>query len=367
MAKTVNDRLAAEAIRRRIMLLRYGNHEAQELIDILRLANPNITSALLQGVENMRANNMTSARTKALTRLVYGATKDAYENVYDSFNTKLEKFSKAETSYGAGVLRGAIPKPVIALLDQDIVTASWQQVLASTSSRAIMGQTIEDWFTSGLPADMTKKLVSTVQNSILQGVPSAQAVAQVRKGAAWGNQERNLATVVHTAINHVAADARELTLRENASLIKEREWLSTLDNHTSDTCIVRDRLRYSVETPVKPIGHKIPYGAGPGKIHPRCRSTETYVVKSYKELGLNVDEVPESVRASMTGEVPESMNYYKWLTEKASPRAQDEVLGVTRADMLRSGEYKASDFFDDGKRIPLEKLLELDKRDGITP
>lgn len=366
MAKTVNDKLAAEAIRRRIMLLRYGNNEAQDLIAILRAANPDITAAMLQGVEGMNANNMTPARSRALTNLVLNATKGAYANILETLSTDLSAFSKAETGYQANLLKTAIPETVLRLIDGEIVTATWQQVLAATTSRALMGQTIDQWFKTTLPTNMSKTLINAVQAGILQGTPSAQVIAQIRKSAVWGNQERDLATITHTAINSVAADARDMTLRENASMIKAREWLSTLDNKTSDICIVRDKLQYTVDVPVKPIGHTIPYGAGPGKIHWRCRSTETWVTKSYRELGIDMDELPEGTRASMDGQVPAGMNYMQFI-EQASPRVQDEVLGVTRADMLRSGKYKASDFFDDGKRIPLSKLLELDKRDGIKP
>lgn len=362
---TVNEKLAAEAVRRRIMLLRYGNKEAQDLIAILRKANPAITAAMLEGVEGLSASNMTPARLRALSRLVLTQTQAAYSNILKTLNGDMEDFGTAEADYNSSLLLKTIPGPVLDYLKKDIKATSWQQVLATLSSRAVMGRTIDQWFSVKLPTDLANSLVNGVQAAILQGTPSVKAVNQIRKSAVWGNQERDLATVTHTAINFIAADARELTRKANADLIKERSWLSTLDNKTSTICIVRDGLRYTADTPVKPIGHDIPYGAGPGKIHFRCRSTETWVIKSFRELGIPVDELPEGVRASMSGEVPASMNYLQWLQERASPRVQEEVLGVTRADMLRAGKYKASDFYDNGALIPLSRLLELDKRDGV--
>lgn len=365
MATTVNDKLAAEAVRRRVMLLRYGNQEAQDLIEVLRKANPRIAAAMLEGLEGMTATSQTPARLKALRRLVLNEVNDAYSAIIKKLNGDLEDFSTAETAYHAVTLRNAIPAAVLKLAGKEIKTASWQQVLATLNSRAVMGSTVNEWFNTRLPQELTNNLISAVQQGIIQGTPSTQIVAQVRKGAVWGNHERNLATVTHTAINFVSADARENTRAANADLIKARQWLSTLDNKTSTICIVRDQLRYTADTPPKPIGHEIPYGAGPGKIHFRCRSTETWITKSWRELGIDADELPEGTRASMNGEVPASMNYMQWLQERASPRVQEEVLGVTRADMLRAGKFKASDFFDDGKLIPLSKLLALDKRDGL--
>ena len=362
---TVNEKLAAEAVRRRIMLLRYGNHEAQELIAVLRKANPRIAAAMLEGLQGMNATNSTPARLRALSRLVLGEANDVYSQILKKLNGDMEDFGTAEAAYHATTLRNVIPDAVLKLLDKRIETVTWQQVLSTVSSRAMMGATINEWFGKKLPEQLTASLVNGVQQGIIQGVSTMDIVAQVRKGAAWGNHERNLATVTHTAINFVAADARELTRKANSDLIKERNWLSTLDNKTSVICITRDGKRYTASTPVKPIGHDIPYGAGPGKIHMRCRSTETWVVKSFRELGIPVDDLPEGTRASMNGEVPAGMNYLQWLQEKASPRVQEEVLGVTRADMLRAGKFRAEYFYDNGQMIPLSKLLALDKRDGI--
>lgn len=362
---SVNEKLAAEAVRRRIMLLRYGNQEAQDLIAILRKANPKITAAMLEGVEGLNANNMTPARLRALSKLVLNETNAVYTKILSTLNGDMEAFGTAEAAYNRNLLTSTIPKAVLEYLKTDIKATSWQQILATLSSRAVMGRTIDQWFNQKLPTDLANSLVNGLHNAILQGTPSVQAVSQIRKSAVWGNQERDLSTVTHTAINFIAADARELTRKANDDLIKERQWLSTLDNKTSTVCIVRDGLRYTASTPVKPIGHETPYGAGPGKIHFRCRSTETWVVKSFRELGIPVDELDEGTRASMNGEVPSSMNYLSWLQTKASARVQEEVLGVTRADMLRAGKYKAQDFYDDGKLIPLSRLLELDKRDGL--
>lgn len=362
---TVNEKLASEAVRRRIMLLRYGNNLAQLLINELREANPSITASLLQGVEGMNARNTTPARLNALRRLVLNETTDVYTAILKKLNGEMDKFGTAETEYHANTLRSGIPPAVLKLLDKKIETTSWQQVLASVNSRAVMGSTIEKWFNTRLPEELTAGLVNGVQKGIIEGVPSTKIISEIRKGGAWGNNERNLATVTHTAINFVAADARELTRAANADLIKQRQWLSTLDNKTSVICIVRDGLLYTADKEPKPIGHNIPYGAGPGKIHFRCRSTETWVVKSFRELGIDIDELDEGTRASMNGEVPAGMNYMQWLQEKASPRVQEEVLGVTRADMLRDGKFSAESFFDDGKLIPLDKLLALDKRDGL--
>ena len=125
-------------------------------------------------------------------------------------------------------------------------------------------------------------------------------------------------------------------------------------NKTSHDCIIRDRLRYTLEN--KPIGHKVPYLQGPGKIHFCCRSTESLILKSWRELGIDVDEMDEGTRASMDGQVPAKTTYLEWL-RKQFPQRQDDVLGAERGRMFRAGEIELGEMFTDkGEWISLKQL-----------
>ena len=60
------------------------------------------------------------------------------------------------------------------------------------------------------------------------------------------------------------------------------------------------------------------------------------VLKSWKELGIDLQELPTGTRASMDGQVPADLTYNKWL--KGKPAAfQDDVLGPTRGKLFRAG------------------------------
>ncbi|MGC0979810.1 hypothetical protein [Pantoea agglomerans] len=91
---------------------------------------------------------------------------------------------------------------------------------------------------------------------------------------------------------------------------------------------------YSIDG--KPIGHKIPYIRGPGRAHFCCRSTETLVLKSWREMGIPVDEMPPGTRASMDGQQPAETTYADWLSRQSLAR-QKAVLGDTRARLLQAG------------------------------
>ena len=55
----------------------------------------------------------------------------------------------------------------------------------------------------------------------------------------------NAASIAKTAVNHLAATARNSFTSANSDIVKGKQWLSTLDNKTSHDCIIRDLLRYT--------------------------------------------------------------------------------------------------------------------------
>jgi hypothetical protein len=149
--------------------------------------------------------------------------------------------------------------------------------------------------------------------------------------------------VVRTAISHTAAFTRERFYEANAKLVASVQWVSTLDNRTSPMCRLRDGLQYTQDTH-KPIGHSVPWGAGPGALHWCCRSTSTVVTKSWKRLtGVDIEEFSPSTRASMDGQVPEETTYAEWLGKQSASR-QDEILGPTRGALLRKGGLELGRF-----------------------
>jgi hypothetical protein len=82
-------------------------------------------------------------------------------------------------------------------------------------------------------------------------------------------------------------------------------------------------------------------------------------LKSWKELGISLKEAPEGTRASMNGQIPESLTYPKWL-KKQTTEIQNEALGKSRAVLFRSGKLKIKEFIDRRNR-PLT-LKQLQKR-----
>lgn len=87
-----------------------------------------------------------------------------------------------------------------------------------------------------------------------------------------------------------------------------------------------------------------------------CRSTMRLLTKSWRELGFDIDEIPESTRASMDGQVKQGLTYEDWLKGK-TPEEQDKVLGKGKADLWRRGVITFRDMLDQtGRPMTLKQL-----------
>lgn len=230
-------------------------------------------------------------------------------------------------------------------------------------AQPFQGRLLSEW-ADNLEADRMARVVNAMRRGYLQGDTTETIARQVRGIASKGYKDgalqlsrTNAASITKTAVNHLAATARTNFAEANGDVLKGKQWLSTLDNKTTPTCIIRDRLRYTLDN--KPVGHKVPYLQGPGKIHFCCRSTETLITKSWRELGIDSNELDEDTRASMDGQVPADTTYLDWLARQSLPR-QDEILGPERAALYRAGELKLGEMFTDkGEWISLARLKAL--------
>ena len=138
--------------------------------------------------------------------------------------------------------------------------------------------------------------------------------------------------------------AREQTYAENEDLIKGVQWVSTLDDKTSPVCRGRDGIVYESDRGPRPPAH------------PNCRSTTTPVLKSWKELGINLKEAPAGTRASLNGQVPATETYNSWL-KKQPVEFQDDVLGPARGKLYRKGGVSMDKFTDaSGDQYTLKQL-----------
>jgi SPP1 gp7 family putative phage head morphogenesis protein len=171
---------------------------------------------------------------------------------------------------------------------------------------------------------------------------------------------RDAFSVTRTAVQTIANDARLATFEANEDIIKEVQWISTLDSRTSDICVARSGLIWTFPG-YKPKGHDIPWLGGP-PAHWACRSTVIPITKTFRELGIDQDEVPASTRASMDGQIAADTTFAQFLASKP-PQFADEMLGKGRAQLWRDGKITLQDLLNP-KGVPLT-LRQLEAEYGM--
>lgn len=190
--------------------------------------------------------------------------------------------------------------------------------------------------------NLTQSQINIIENRITNGWARGQTVqeivrslrgtrAQNFRDGTMAQVDRSNQAIVHTTVQHASSQARQETWEANSDILDGYEWLSTLDNKTSQICRTLDGKVFKV-------------GLGPmPPIHIRCRST-TLPAISDEYLVLDIDETRPSIGPlGNVRQVPADLTYYEWL--KRQPKSfQETAIGKARAKLLRDGGLTAEEF-----------------------
>lgn len=226
----------------------------------------------------------------------------------------------------------------------------------------IQGNPVKDWW-KAQAVDTQFKFMGQVRAGLTGGETNQQIISRiVGKAGSTGVMDitrRNAAALVQTSVQAVANDARRNTWQANDDIVKGIEQVSTLDSHTSLTCVAYSGCQWDLD--YKPIGKKqLPYKSGTPR-HFNCRSLEVPVTKTFAEMGLDIPEAPRTTRASDEGQISVDTTFDGFLNRKTKAY-QDEMLGAGRADLWRDGKITLRDLVNgEGRPRSLQELTELAK------
>ncbi|MGY2258125.1 hypothetical protein [Pseudomonas sp. SDO55104_S430] len=359
---TVNQVLEDEQVAHSVSLEKYKVGVVRRIIALLNRSDAELSSALSAALERLPAESFTVERLELLLAEVRAINAQAYAAVAQELQSDLKELAGYEANWQQALFEKTIPEPVQVRFP--IASVSAEQAYAAALSRPFQGRLLKDWGTE-IAADRMVKVRNAVRTGYLEGKTTDQIIRSIRgtraAGYADGFLERprkDLAAVVRTAVSHTAATARQEFNKANEEILKADKWVSTLDNKTSPMCRIRDQLQYTAVTH-KPIGHKVPWLQGPGKIHWCCRSTSSPVTKSWRELGIPLDEMTPAQRASMDGQVPGNTTYSEWLNRQSDARKL-EVLGPARYQMLKDGKDLEDFYTPTGEWMTLDQMRARD-------
>lgn len=231
-----------------------------------------------------------------------------------------------------------------------IPTAAYLETLASDT--IIQGVTQSGWW-SKQSSDASFKFQSAVRQGLVSAETTPQIVRRVRD--VMDLSRRNAETLVHTSVQSVANTTREKIFADNDDVMSGKEWSSALDRKTCPTCGALDGKRWTTDG--KPIKHSMVYQIPPK--HFRCRCSMVPVLKTWAELGINMDELPDGTRASMEGQVNDK-TFEDWLKRKTETDHSfaDRTLGKGRAELWKSGKITMDQMIQGGKPLTIIQLKE---------
>lgn len=350
---TLNEKIADQIVRHQVYIQRFGGGTMQAIMALLNRADSDVSDQITRRAARIAEKGFdsgpeTTKRLNSMIAEIRQINRGAYQAAGKELTDRLRDFSEYESNWQTGLLVDGLPSGV------RVRRPPMQLVRAAAMARPFQGRLLSEWL-DGMESAKSARVRDAVRLGLVEGQTIDQIVRRIRgsrvAGYADGLMEidrRAAATMVRTAVNHTASVARDEVWAANDDIIKELAWHATLDGRTCPTCGALD-------------GKTFPIGKGPRTPrHHGCRCTMVPVLKSWREMGIDVDEIEPSTRASMNGQVPASLNYGEWLA-KQSVSVQNDVLGPTRADMFRTGKVTLDSFVDGGGRpISLAELRQIE-------
>jgi SPP1 gp7 family putative phage head morphogenesis protein len=334
MVRSVNTELRDAQIDHSVDLRNYSNTVVRRIIGVLNRADAALFSELIQKLEYMTPERFTVKRLEVMLESVRDMNHAAYAAVDSTLREEIRGLTALELQFQEGMLAKNMPPSI------DIARVDINQVYAGAMSRPFQGGLLSE-FLKDQEASKARLIRRTIADGYVQNRTTDQIIRDLRgtrenkyRDGILEVTRREAAAVVRTALSHTAQFAKDKFTEENEDILGNLQWLSTLDARTTPECQVRDGKVYTLDH--KPVDHEYPWGAGPGRLHWQCRSTYVQLTKSWKELGVDIEEFDVGDRASMDGQVPGKTDYETWLADQ-SPARQVQVLGATRAKLFSEG------------------------------
>lgn len=326
------DALLQIATRHQVQMERLKTGYARQFDEFLLQMEDDLTKQL-RTVDDMQS--LKGRKLNALLKAVRETLDKGFGNYEQVWRKNLAELAEYESGFEIRALEQVADYDFTLPAPTQIMNAAFVQPLSVQGVDE--GKLLEPFY-----RDWTGKTYDRVQGAIrlgaAQGQTTPQVVRRIRGTKARNYQDgllaitkREVDMMTRTALQHVAATAKEQVWQSNDDVIKAVEWVSVLDARTSSQCRSLD-------------GREFPLDEGPRPpLHINCRSTTSAVFKGKLDLlrggGTQNARGPDG----KVTRVDADLSYYDWL--KQQPAAfQDSVIGPERGKLLRDGGLSAKRF-----------------------
>ena len=363
---TVNDKVLDAITGHSVDLVRLEASLKSEVIKQLKILEKSLVKTLANSSLEVNSIPLQRKRMKVLLAQTKKTISESYALIDAKEATNLSSVAGVAESQAVSAINGSIKAKVLSVGMSD-------QMLGSIASNTlIQGAPSREWWT-GQADSLQNGFKNIIRQSMLSGESTSQIITRVRgtkslryKDGLMQTARNKAEALVRTSVQVVANEARIATYESNRDVVKYIEWVSTLDSRTSLTCQSLDGKKWTVGAfkPVRPNTKTFP---GP-TAHWNCRSTQVPVLKSWEELGSKrkFNEIPESTRSSMDGQVSSKMGYEAWLNTKGVD-FQKEVLGAGKFELWKKGKMGFKDLVDQNSNPISLSTLKLKYADTPKP
>lgn len=379
-ARTANEELLDALIRHQTYLLRYAGTVRNKLGKLLNASEKDVVERINAKLANSKGLTTPADwnRMQALLKSLRTIRESAWGTVSEELNKEMVALVAKEPQFFQRILTDVCPVVV------DTVIPAARTLQAIVTSQPFEGRLLKDW-AANMEADDIRRIQASIQAGMVAGEDSATIARRIVGSAELNGSDgilemsrRQLEAITHTAVQHIANNARNEFLMANADLFEEEQFVATLDGRTTPQCRALD-------------GKHFPLGKGPRPpLHIRCRSTrvavmdgaflgdrpanpttETQLLEEFtRKNGYPVvttrDALPHGTKGAydkfsrarireLVGPVPASTTYDQWL-RRQSTSFQNEILGTKKAQMFRAGLTLDKFVAPSGKEFTLDEL-----------
>lgn len=351
---TANETLIDLYMERAVDLLRLEAGTRNKVVALLDQLERDIVGAIAS--IDPTGVGSASAQRKRLAKLL-DVVRASIKTAYRGANTKLAAEIREVVDVEATWTANAINTATHATFADAGITRTLLDTLVSDV--LIQGAPTKEWW-ARQAGGMSDKFADEMRRGMLLGESNSDLIARVRgsdtQPGLMALSRNSAERLVRSSVQTAANVARDSTYDQNDDLISAVMWHATLDTRTSVFCMCRDRMRYTPKTHEPITEGAPPWLEGPGRLHWNCRSTSVPILKSWRDLGIDEDEVPHTTRASMDGQVAHDISFEGWLKKQSATR-QNTVLGDGKADLWRRGKIAFRDLLDqNGRPLTTEQL-----------
>lgn len=383
MDRTINEQLMDALIRHQIYLLRYSGSVRNKITELLNRSEEDIAAKLARYA--VPANGLTTPkemeRLQALQAAISKIRLNAWGEVQQFFDSEMRDLMYQEPIVMRGIVNTVLPVTV------STVMPTANLLRAMVMAKPFEGRLMRDWAGAMAQSDILR-----IQNSVQLGMVAGESMQQITRrvlgtGTLMGSDgmteltRHQVNSVVRTAVQHVANNARNAFLNENKQLFDKEQFVATLDSRTTPVCRAEDGKQYPVgEGPIPPLH----YGCRSLRVatfgvpfigsRPANPTTERMLVSDYakkNKLGDidSRDDLPRGTKGmydtwartkirQLVGPIPATETYQTWLSKQGKGFQQD-VLGVAKAKLFRDGGLKLDKFVDrNGAELTLKELAQ---------